>query len=193
MERRRTSLERGLTIVFGLVILVMLLIVPVVFLAINGIVSQAEVLQHRVIAGQLAYARVAADADTLRAATVEAATDPDPLQAISQLQIAKALVKQFPDDARAMVRIFCPTQAYGNTYQDDGEISCAKNQGSIAEEIGRTSTRSVKARAFTISKRSRQRARSRKATEKLRSRRPAVLPRPRIRSRAKTAPRCSTH
>jgi hypothetical protein len=107
----------------------------VVFLAINGIVGQAEVLQHRVIAGQLARARVAADADTLRAATLEAATNSDPAQAAKQLELAKSLVKQFPDDARTMVRIFCPPKS-NKDYQAESEISCAQNTDPIAKEIG---------------------------------------------------------
>src|SRR5215469_4429875 len=102
MERRRTSLERALTIAFSLVIAVMLLIIPVLIWVMNGITTQAEVLDKRVIAGQLAYAKVAGDADTLRAATLQAATARNEGVAQAQLTQAKTLVKQFPDDARTM-------------------------------------------------------------------------------------------
>jgi methyl-accepting chemotaxis protein len=107
MDARRTTLERGLTVAFGLVIAVMILMVPVVLWAMHGITEEAEILQHTVIRGQLAYAQVAGDADSLRAATLEAATNPDPERATAQLDLAKTLVKQFPDDARKMIAIFC--------------------------------------------------------------------------------------
>src|SRR5579863_531881 len=102
MEARRTSLERGLTLVFILVILVMFLMIPIMWWAMTGITAQADILNKRVIAGQLAYAKVASDADTLRAATLEAATSTDAAEAAAQLAQAKTLVKQFPDDARLM-------------------------------------------------------------------------------------------
>jgi methyl-accepting chemotaxis protein len=135
MEARRTSLERGLTLAFGLVIAVMVLMVPVMMWAMNGITSQAEILNKRVIAGQLAYAKVASDADSLRAATLEAATSTDAAQGAAQLALAKALVKQFPDDAREMVEIFCP-KASAPTNDDMSTAACSKNRDEIAKQIG---------------------------------------------------------
>src|SRR5579862_1032565 len=108
MEVRHTSLERGLAISFGLVILVVLLFLPVAWFAMNGLTSQAQAMRDIVIRGQLAYAKVASDADSLRAATLEAASNPDQTKAAQQLAVAKTLVKQFPDDARKMLAIFCP-------------------------------------------------------------------------------------
>ncbi len=137
MEARRTSLERGLTLAFGLVILVMILMVPVMLWAMNGITTQAEVLDHRVIAGQLAYAKVAGDADSLRAATLEAATASDPAAAATQLALAKTLVKQFPDDARKMTDIFCPPNLIAKSAQTDlSATQCSKNPDAIAMQIG---------------------------------------------------------
>ena len=136
MEQRRTSLERGLMMAFGLVILVVLLMVPVMLWALNGISTQAEVLSSRVIAGQGAYAKVAADADSLRAATLEAATSTDPAAAAKQLALANTLVKQFPDDSRKMVEIFCPTKSAGKSTNDLTTSSCAGNTDEIAKQIG---------------------------------------------------------
>ncbi|HEV7178294.1 MAG TPA: methyl-accepting chemotaxis protein [Candidatus Baltobacteraceae bacterium] len=136
MNGRRTTLERGLTLAFSLVILVMILMIPVMVISMNGITSQAEVLDHRVIAGQLAYAKVAADADSLRAATLEAATNTDASQAASQLNLAKALVKQFPDDARKMTDIFCPPVNSKSSDADMGTSQCQKNPDEIAKQIG---------------------------------------------------------
>ncbi|MDE2482427.1 MAG: HAMP domain-containing protein [bacterium] len=136
MEARRTSLERGLTLAFGLVILVMLLNVPVMLWAMNGITSQAQILNDRVITGQQRYAKVASDADTLRAATLEAATSSDTVQAAKQLAIAKTLIKQFPDDARKMTDIFCPPNLVKTSADDLTATQCSKNPDSIAKEIG---------------------------------------------------------
>jgi methyl-accepting chemotaxis protein len=136
MVQRRTSLERGLMMAFGLVILVMLLMVPVMFWALNGVSSQAKVLNDRVIAGQLAYAKVASDADSLRAATLEAATASDPAAAAKQLDLAKTLVKQFPDDSRKMVDIFCPPSSAGKSAQDMTTSACQGNSDEIAKAIG---------------------------------------------------------
>jgi methyl-accepting chemotaxis protein len=135
MEARRTTLERGLTLAFGLVIVVMILIIPVMLWAMNGITAQAEVLNKRVIAGQLAYATVASDADSLRASTLAAATATDPAQGAKQLDQAKNLVKKFPDDARLMVEIFCP-KAANAADADMGTSPCAKNKDDIAKQIG---------------------------------------------------------
>lgn len=137
MEQRRTSLERGLLMAFGLVILVLVAIVPVMLWAMSGIDHQAQTLSKRVITGQLAYAKVAADADSLRAATLEAATSTDPVQAAKQLALAKTLVKQFPDDARTMVTIFCPESGIAKgTGADMTTSACADNSDEIAKQIG---------------------------------------------------------
>ncbi len=135
MEGRRTSLERALTIAFSLVIAVMLLLIPVMIWAMNGITTQAEVLDKRVIAGQLAYAKVAGDADTLRAATLQAATANDKTVAAAQLAQAKTLVKQFPDDARTMTNIFCPLDKDAKD-SDLSSSQCAQAKDEIAKQIG---------------------------------------------------------
>jgi methyl-accepting chemotaxis protein len=136
MEQRRTSLERGLMMAFGLVILVMLLMGVVMSWALSGISDQAAVLSNRVIAGQLAYAKVANDADSLRAATLEAATSTDPAAAAKQLALANTLVKQFPDDSRKMVEIFCPVKSAAKGGADLTTSSCAGNSDDIAKQIG---------------------------------------------------------
>ncbi|MDQ2864674.1 MAG: HAMP domain-containing methyl-accepting chemotaxis protein [Candidatus Eremiobacteraeota bacterium] len=136
MTGSRTSLERGLTLAFGLVIFVMVSIVPVMLFAMNGIVKQAQVLDRRVIAGQLAYAKVAADADSLRSATLEAAASKDNAQSAAQSNLAKTLVKQFPSDARAMTDIFCPPVKTASD-SDIGASQCRKNPDEIAKQIGR--------------------------------------------------------
>ncbi len=135
MEGRRTSLERALTIAFSLVIAVMLLIIPVLIWVMSGITAQAEVLDKRVIAGQLAYAKVAADADTLRAATLQAATASNKNVAQAQLDQAKTLVKQFPDDARSMTNIFCPVDKNAKD-TDLTATQCTKAKDEIAKQIG---------------------------------------------------------
>jgi Tfp pilus assembly protein PilX len=73
MEVRHASLERGLTISFALIILVVIAFLPVTLFAMSGLTTQAQALRDTVIRGQLAYAKVANDADSLRAATLEAA------------------------------------------------------------------------------------------------------------------------
>jgi hypothetical protein len=108
MEVRHTSLERGLTVSLALVVLVVVLIGPVTYFAMKGLTDRAQVLRDLVIRGQLAYAKVSSDADSLRATTLEAATNPDPEVAKQRLALAKTLVQQFPDDARKMIAIFCP-------------------------------------------------------------------------------------
>jgi methyl-accepting chemotaxis protein len=135
MEARRTTLERALTIAFSLVIAIMILMIPVMLWVMNGITTQAEVLDKRVIAGQLAYAKVASDADTLRAATLQAATATDKSAAAAQLEIAKNLVKQFPDDARAMTNIFCPVDKNAKD-NDLTATQCSKTKDEIAKQIG---------------------------------------------------------
>ncbi len=132
---RRTSLERALTIAFSLVIVVMLLMVPVMYWAMSGISSQADVLNKRVIAGQLAYAKVASDADSLRAATLEAATSTDPASGAQQLALAKTLVKQFPEDERKMTDIFCPVDK-AKLQANLSATQCSLATDPIAKQIG---------------------------------------------------------
>ena len=105
MVGNRTSLERGLTSAFALVILVVIAMIPLALFAMNGITQQAQVLHDTIIRGELAYVKVAADADSLRAATLDAATNPDPAKASASLSSAKTLLAQFPDDSRAMGKL----------------------------------------------------------------------------------------
>lgn len=103
MNSKRTSLERGLTSSFALVILVVIAMIPLAMWAMNGITQQAQVLHDAIIRGELAYVKVASDADNLRAESIDAATNPDPLKAAASLDQAKNLVTQFPDDARKLL------------------------------------------------------------------------------------------
>jgi methyl-accepting chemotaxis protein len=107
LHARRTSLERGLTISFAAVIVVVVAFFPITYYAMQGLTRQAQTLRDTVIRGQFAYAKVASDAGSLRAATLEAATSADPQRAAESLTLAKTLVGQFPDDARTMLAIFC--------------------------------------------------------------------------------------
>lgn len=100
--RRRTILESGLSLAFGLVVLVTLLNVPIALWALIGIARPAQQLHDMVVRAQIAYARVAADADELRAMTFEAAMSASPAAAGNPLGSVKRLVRQFPADARAM-------------------------------------------------------------------------------------------
>ncbi|HEY8314808.1 MAG TPA: methyl-accepting chemotaxis protein [Candidatus Baltobacteraceae bacterium] len=102
MHAKRTSLERGLTYAFALVLLVVIAMVPVAIFAMMGITQQAGVLHDTIIRGELAYVKVASDADTLRAASLEAATNADPAKAAAALAQAKAMLAAFPEDARKM-------------------------------------------------------------------------------------------
>lgn len=102
MNAKRTSLERGLTSAFALVILVVIAMIPLAMWAMNGITQQAEVLHDTIIRGELAYVKVASDADTLRAASIDAATNPDPVKGAAALEQAKKMIAQFPEDARKM-------------------------------------------------------------------------------------------
>ncbi|MBV9407719.1 MAG: hypothetical protein JO164_02780 [Candidatus Eremiobacteraeota bacterium] len=100
--KRRARLERGLTVSFTLVISLVVAMIPLNVWAANNISSHAAVLRDTVIRGQLAYFKVAADANTLRAASLDAATSPDAKAAAASLNIAKTMVTQFPEDARVM-------------------------------------------------------------------------------------------
>ncbi len=102
MSSKRTSLERGLTSAFALVILVVIAIIPVAMWAMTGITQQAQALHDTIIRGELAYIKVASDADTLRASSIDAATNPDPAKAAASLARAKAMMNQFPEDSRKM-------------------------------------------------------------------------------------------
>jgi len=105
MSSKRTSLERGLTSAFALVILVVIAIIPVALWAMSGITQQAQVLHDTIIRGELAYVKVASDADTLRAASIDAATNSDPAKAAVSLAKAKDMIGQFPKDARQMANL----------------------------------------------------------------------------------------
>jgi methyl-accepting chemotaxis protein len=90
---------------FAGVLLTVVLAIPVAIWQIQGIDTQAQALHDRIIQGQLAYVKVAYDADSLRAASIEAATNPDRIAAETALATAKAMVKQFPEDARKMAEV----------------------------------------------------------------------------------------
>ncbi len=127
---------------FGLVIFVMLLNLPVMLWAMQGITNQAQVIHDTVVKGQLAYARVAADADSLRAATLEAATNPDAARAAAQLALATTLVKQFPQDARKMIEIFCPQSAAKGASATGGDATadCSQRKDSIGKLVDQFNT-----------------------------------------------------
>jgi methyl-accepting chemotaxis protein len=103
MQQKRTSLELGLTIAFLIVIAIVALSIPVTIWAMNGITTQAQVLHDTIIQGELAYVKVATDADTLRASSIDAATNPDPSKASTSLAKAKLMSQQFTTDARALI------------------------------------------------------------------------------------------
>ena len=102
MNSKRTSLERGLILSFAAVIVVVILIIPLAYVAMNGITQQAQVLHDTIIQGELAYVKVASDADTLRAASIDAATNPDQGKTEASYLLAKAAMESFPKDAREM-------------------------------------------------------------------------------------------
>ncbi len=99
---RRTIIESGLAVAFGLAAVVTLLNVPIALWALFGITHQAQQLRDTVVRSQLAYARVASDADELRTAMLEAAGNPGSALGSEALDEARALARQFPIDARAM-------------------------------------------------------------------------------------------
>ncbi len=102
MDAKRTSLERGLTYSFALVLLVVIAMVPVAIYAMMGITQQAQVLHDTIIQGELAYVKVASDADTLRASSIEAATNANQAKAAISMAQAKSMLQNFPQDARKM-------------------------------------------------------------------------------------------
>jgi len=99
------SLERGLVFAFGIVLAIVVAIAPLAIWAVASISSRAAVLHTTIIRAQVAYARVASDADLLRAALLEAATTSDPKRAAAATQTVSRMLKQFPDDARAMEEV----------------------------------------------------------------------------------------
>jgi methyl-accepting chemotaxis protein len=105
MSLKRTSLERGLTSAFALVIFVVIAIIPLALWTMNGITRQAQVLHDTIIRAELAYVKVASDADTLRAASIDAATNADALKARSALAKATAMLNEFPKDSRQMAEL----------------------------------------------------------------------------------------
>ena len=133
MEARRTNLERGLFRAFGLIIVTVVLMIPIAMYAMNQIGQQAAELHDQIIRGQLAYAQVLSDGNSLRAASLEAATNPDPARAAVQLDLAKTLVKSFPDDARKMVELFCPKAAGAS--DTDTTSPCAKRGDAIGKLV----------------------------------------------------------
>ena len=126
MGERRTSLERGLTIAFGLVVLVVILMVPVAMWAMGTVTQQAADIHDTIVRGELAYTKVAQDADTLQAAALQAATNPDPGKAALSLNTTNTMIKQFPQDARKMVDVFCPMpKTVGKANDELSMASCA--------------------------------------------------------------------
>jgi methyl-accepting chemotaxis protein len=136
MQSRHTTLERGLTYSFAAVVIVVLAFFPITYWAMGQLTQQAEKLRDTVIRGQLAYAKVSADANSLRAATLEAATNPDPTAAAAKLALAKTLVKQFPDDARTMTAIFCPVDKDGQPQCDGKAIPISSDRAEVAKAAG---------------------------------------------------------
>jgi methyl-accepting chemotaxis protein len=102
MNSNRAVLESGVGLAFGLVVLVTLLNVPIALWALFGITHQAQQLHDVVGGGQLAYARVAADASRLRAVTLEAAMSGNSPLAADAIREAQALLQSFPHDTATM-------------------------------------------------------------------------------------------
>ena len=105
MKTSRAILERGLNLSFGLVILFIVLLIPASYIAISGLTTQAQVLHDTIVKGEIAYAKVLADADGIRSATLEAATNPDAKRAAESLTLASTLLTKFPQDAREMATL----------------------------------------------------------------------------------------
>ncbi|MBV8375149.1 MAG: methyl-accepting chemotaxis protein [Candidatus Eremiobacteraeota bacterium] len=127
-----TSLERGLTISFAAVIVVVLAFFPITYFAMQGLAQKTQVLREAVMHGQLAYERVVSDADGLRVAIFEAATDPDPAAAAASLDRAKALGRRFPDDARTMLAIFCRVRTNANAAGPDCSAVGDRSRAEVA-------------------------------------------------------------
>ncbi len=105
MSQKRTSIERGLVISAVIVFIVVLAVIPAAFFVTNLIATQAATLHDKIVKGELAYARVADDANGLRAASLEAATNADPARAAASLKSAITLVSKFPKDERALAAL----------------------------------------------------------------------------------------
>ena len=102
MNAKRTSLERGLILSFALVIAVLIFgVIPTSFLVMRNISTQAETL-HAIIVAQNTYVKAQADADTLRANSIDAATNPDQGKAEASYLQADAAMKAFPTDSRSL-------------------------------------------------------------------------------------------
>ena len=102
MNSKRTSLERGLTLSFALVIIVVAALFPAAWFSMKSVSDEAQMLHDTIIQGELAYIKVVQDADTLRSATLDAATNPDAGKTEASYAAAKAAMEAFPVDARAM-------------------------------------------------------------------------------------------
>ncbi len=102
MNSNRTSLERGLTVSFAAVIVVVIALLPAAWFSMQSISDQAHVLHDTIIRGELAYVKVIADADELRSAALDAATNPDQGKAEASYLSAKTAMEAFPKDARDM-------------------------------------------------------------------------------------------
>jgi methyl-accepting chemotaxis protein len=104
-NHRRSILESGVAIAFGLVLLVTLVNVPIALWALFGITKHAQQL-HDVVGGeQLAYARVAADASRLRTLTLEAVMSGNSPLSTDATREAQSLLKSVPDDVATMNRL----------------------------------------------------------------------------------------
>ena len=137
MQAQPTLLQRAITTAFALVIAIMFLFVPVLFIATNGVQAQAEVLNARLIAGQAAYALAASEADDLRDALLDAATNPDKARAANSLHRADELTRQFPEDGRKMTAIFCPLASKSRAAIEDlNTTQCSPNSDEVAKSIG---------------------------------------------------------
>lgn len=101
-NHRRSILESGVAIAFGLVLLVTILNVPIALWALFSITKHAQQL-HDVVGGeQLAYARVSTDASRLRTLALEAAMSGDSPLASDATHEAQSLLQSFPRDITAM-------------------------------------------------------------------------------------------
>ncbi|HET7813550.1 MAG TPA: methyl-accepting chemotaxis protein, partial [Candidatus Baltobacteraceae bacterium] len=102
MNAKRTSLERGLILSFALVIAVLIFgVIPTSFWVMGNISTQAETL-HAIIVAQNTYVKAQADADTLRANSIDAATNPDQGKAEASYLLANTAMGAFPKDSRSL-------------------------------------------------------------------------------------------
>ncbi len=134
------SLERGLTYAFGLVVLVVIAMIPVAFWAMALITQQAQDLHDTIVRGELAYTQVASDADQLQAASLEAATNPNAAKANDSLKTATTMIKQFPEDARKMVDVFCPKPKGAVSADAASGDQCATRKDKIGQLVSAFNT-----------------------------------------------------